>query len=241
MTVQYDFSRKTAVVTGGAKGIGRAIAERLRSCGAQVLVWDTTPVRLEGIASLVVDVTRSDQIVAAVSATIRQSSGIDLLINNAGYLGAYAAFEKLTPEDQRRIIEVNLVGTLEVCRQVLPHMREAGRGSIVNMGSLAGKEGLRNLAVYSAASGGVIAFTKALAKDLAETGIRVNCIAPGPIETDLIKALGPDVVASMVASSPMKRLGDVEEVAELVAWLCSDACSFNTGAVFDMSGGRATY
>jgi 3-oxoacyl-[acyl-carrier protein] reductase len=241
MTVEYDFSGRTAVVTGGAKGIGRAIAERLRSGGAQVWVWDMAPVALEGIASLVVDVTGSDQIAAAVSRTVQESSGIDILVNNAGYLGAYAGFETLTREDQRRIIEVNLVGTLEVCRQVLPHMRRAGGGRIVNMGSLAGKEGLRNLAVYSAASGGVIAFTKALARDLADTGIRVNCVAPGPIETDLIKALGPDVVASMIASSPMKRLGAVEEVAELVAWLCSDACSFNTGAVFDMSGGRATY
>ncbi len=241
MTVAYDLSGKAAVVTGGAKGIGRAVAERLRRSGANVWVWDMAPVAQEGIGSLVVDVTRSDQIAAAVSRTVDQAAGIDILVNNAGYLGAYAAFEQLAPEDQRRIVEVNLVGTLEVCRHVLPHMRRAGSGRIVNMGSLAGKEGLRYLSVYSAASGGVIAFTKALAKDLADTGIRVNCVAPGPIETDLIMALGSEVVTAMIASSPMKRLGNVDEVAELVVWLCSDACSFNTGAVFDMSGGRATY
>jgi len=162
-------------------------------------------------------------------------------MNSAGYLGAYAPFETVTPEDQRRIVEVNLVGTMEVCRHVLPHMRRAGHGRIVNMGSLAGKEGLFHLSVYSAASAGVIAFTKALAKDLAETKILVNCVAPGPIHTDLIMALGRDVVEDMIASSPLKRLGKVDEVAELIVWLCSEACSFNTGAVFDMSGGRATY
>jgi 2-dehydro-3-deoxy-L-rhamnonate dehydrogenase (NAD+) len=134
-----------------------------------------------------------------------------------------------------------LGGVLEVSRQVLPYMRRTGRGHIVNMGSLAGKEGLPNLAAYSAASAGVITFTKALAKDVADTEIRVNCVAPGPIATDLIKALGPAVVDSMIAKSPMRRLGTVDEVTELVMWLCSDASSFNTGGVFDMSGGRATY
>jgi 3-oxoacyl-[acyl-carrier protein] reductase len=241
MTVVFDLSGKTAVVTGGANGIGRAVAERLSSSGAHVWVWDMAPVTLQGIDSVLVDVACPDQIAAAVSRTIDRTSGIDILVNSAGYLGAYVTFEQLAPEDQRRILEVNLVGTLEVCRQVLPHMRRVGRGRVVNMGSLAGKEGLRHLSVYSAASAGVIAFTKALAKDLADTGIRVNCVAPGPIETDLIMALGPEIVATMIASSPLKRLGNASEVAELIVWLCSDACSFNTGAVFDMSGGRATY
>jgi len=241
MTVAYDLSSKTAVVTGGAKGIGRAIAERLARAGARVWVWDISACALDGISSLVVDVTDPDQIATAVGQTLNQNSTIDVLVNDAGYLGAYQPFERFKSDECRRIVEVNLFGVFEVCRQVLPHMRGTGKGHIVNMGSLAGKEGLPNLAAYSAASAGVIAFTKALAKELADTAIRVNCIAPGPISTDLIKDLGPRVVDSMIASSPMKRLGTVDEVAELAVWLCSDVCSFNTGAVFDMSGGRATY
>ena len=241
MTVSYDLSGKTAVVTGGAKGIGRAIAKRLAGSGARVWVWDIYACDLDGIGSLVVDVTDADQIARAVAHVLNQNSRLDVVVNDAGYLGGYQPFERLKQDDWRRIIEVNLIGVFEVCRQVLPHMRRAGWGHIVNIGSLAGKEGLPNLAVYSAASAAVIAFTKSLAKELADTAIRVNCIAPGPISTDLIKNLGPTVVDSMIASSPMKRLGTVEEVAELAVWLCSDACSFNTGAVFDMSGGRATY
>jgi NAD(P)-dependent dehydrogenase (short-subunit alcohol dehydrogenase family) len=241
MTVAYDLSSKTAVVTGGAKGIGRAIAECLARSGARVWVWDISACALDGISSLVVDVTDVDQIATAVGQTLNHNSEIDVLVNDAGYLGGYQPFERFTSDECRRIVEVNLMGVFEVCRQVLPHMRRAGRGHIVNMGSLAGKEGLPNLAAYSAASAAVIAFTKALAKELADTAIRVNCIAPGPISTDLIKDLGPTVVDSMIASSPLKRLGTVDEVAELAVWLCSDACSFNTGAVFDMSGGRATY
>ncbi len=241
MTLAYDLSSKTAVVTGGAKGIGRAIAERLARSGARVWVWDISACALDGIDSLVVDVTDADQIATAVGQTLNQNSKIDVLVNDAGYLGGYQPFERFKSDECRRIVEVNLIGVFEVCRQVLPHMRRAGRGHIVNMGSLAGKEGLPNLAAYSAASAAVIAFTKALAKELADTAIRVNCIAPGPISTDLINDLGPTVVDSMIASSPMKRLGTVDEVAELAVWLCSDVCSFNTGAVFDMSGGRATY
>ena len=137
----------------------------------------------------------------------------------------------------KRVVAVNLMGMLEASRQALPYLRRADKGRIVNLGSLAGKEGLRNLSVYSAASAGVIAFTKALGRELADTPIRVNCVAPGPIDTDLIRDLGPGTVDAMIAASPMKRLGTVGEAAELILWLCSDACSFSTGAVFDLSGG----
>ncbi|RUW35101.1 SDR family oxidoreductase [Mesorhizobium sp. M1E.F.Ca.ET.041.01.1.1] len=185
--------------------------------------------------------TRAGDIRNALSEVVATTGGVDILINNAGYLGPYLGFEAFDPAEWQRIIGVNLIGTFEVTHQVLPVMRKAARGRIVNMGSLAGKEGLPNLAAYSAASGGIIAFTKALSREVCDTDIRVNCVAPGPIDTDLIRRLGNEVVSDMVGASPLKRLGAVEEVAALVLWLCSDAASFNTGAVFDMSGGRARY
>jgi len=186
-------------------------------------------------------VTSADQIARAVAQIGDQTSRIDILVNNAGYFPSALPFEQLEPDEWKRTVAVNLMGVLEVSRQVLPYLRRADKGRIVNLGSLAGKEGLRNLSVYSAASAGVIAFTKALGRELADTEVRVNCIAPGPIDTDLIRALGPEVVNAMIAASPMKRLGTAAEAAELALWLCSDACSFSTGAVFDLSGGRATY
>jgi NAD(P)-dependent dehydrogenase (short-subunit alcohol dehydrogenase family) len=228
-------------VTGGGKGIGRAIAEHLNRAGARVWVWDITQGQGDWAGSVAVDITKPDQIAMAVAQTLAQTPEIDVLVNVAGFLGGYGPFERLERDALRSVIEVNLMGTIEVTRQLLPHLRRSSRGRIVNMGSLAGKEGLPNMAAYSAASAGVIAFTKALGKELADTALRVNCVAPGPIATDLITDLGPAVVGGMVAASPLKRLGTVDEVAALVVWLCSDACSFNTGAVFDMSGGRATY
>ena len=239
--VSYDLSGKTAVVTGGAKGIGRAIAERLAKSGAKVWVWDINHADLKGVNSVMVDVTSQDQVAEAISTIIKRDSRIDILVNSAGYLGKLHAFDEHEPGDWDQIIRVNLIGVLEVTRAVLPHMRRVGRGRIVNMGSLAGKEGLTELAAYSAASGGVIAFTKALGRELASAGIFVNCVAPGPIDTDMIRNLGPDAVKAMINDSPMKRLGSADEVAHLVAWLCSEASRFNTGAVFDMSGGRARY
>ena len=241
MANAYDLSRKTAVVTGGATGIGRAIAERFLASGARVWVWDRNAATLEGVDSAVVDITNADQIASAVANIVNEGLRIDILVNNAGYLGRLHAFDDHEPGDWRRIIQINLVGMLQVTHLVLPHMRRWGGGRIVNMGSLAGKEGLAELAAYSAASAGVIAFTKALGRELVSSGIYVNCVAPGPIDTDMIRGLGEEAVRAMINDSPMKRLGMVEEVAHLVAWLCSDASRFNTGAVFDMSGGRARY
>ncbi|MDX8504377.1 SDR family NAD(P)-dependent oxidoreductase [Mesorhizobium captivum] len=241
MTVTYDFAGKTAIVTGGSRGIGRAVATQLARSGADVWIWDADPAPADEIRSQTVDVTKAQDISNALGEVVARTGRVDVLVNNAGYLGPYLGFEAFDAVEWQRIIGVNLIGTLEVTHQVLPVMRKTGSGRIVNMGSLAGKEGLPNLAVYSAASAGIIAFTKALSREVCDTDIRVNCIAPGPIDTDLIRRLGNEVVSDMVGASPLKRLGAVEEVAALVLWLCSDASSFNTGAVFDMSGGRARY
>jgi NAD(P)-dependent dehydrogenase (short-subunit alcohol dehydrogenase family) len=241
MPVTYQLAGRTAVVTGGAGSIGRAIAGRLLESRARVVVWDIARREQDGITSLVVDVTDPDQVASAIRDTLDETDRIDILVNSVGYLGSYGPFEGQVGAEWPRILGANLVGVLEVCRQVLPHMPPTRAGRVVTMGSFAGKHGLANLSVYSAASAGVIGFTKALAEELAGTEIRVNCVAPGPIDSDLIRQLGPAVVESMVASSPLKRLGTPDEVAELVLWLCSDACSFTTGAVFDVSGGRAKY
>ncbi len=241
MSVSYDFSKKTAVVTGGSKGIGRAIAERLKKSGATVFVWDVVEARVEGINHVSVDVSEVDQIDKAVAETTQRTSSIDILINNAGYLGEPVAFDQVRSDDWRRVLDVNLTGTFEVTRKLIPHLRRAGGARIVNMASVAGKEGFPNLAAYSAASAGIMAFTKSLGKELADTPIRVNAIAPAAADTDMIRQFSAAAIDAMVSRTALKRLVSAEEVAELALWLCSDACSFNTGAVFDLSGGRATY
>ena len=241
MPVAYDLSGRTAVVTGGSKGIGRAIVQRLSEAGAQVWNWDVSPDALAGVAACKVDVTNAADIERAVAQVTESTGRIDILVNNAGFTGGSLTVEELDPADWRRILDVNLTGVFEVSRQVVPVMRRAGWGRIVNIASLAGKEGSPRLSAYSAAKAGVIAFTKALGKELADTNILVNSVAPAAIATDILQQMAPEYVEAMVAKSPMKRLGSVGEVAELVTWLCSDARSFSTGAVFDLSGGRATY
>ena len=201
--------------------IGRAIATQFVRFGAEVWIWDIHPVELDGAQSLSVDVTKPDQIERALAPIVSQSPRIDILVNNAGYLGSYRPFDELYAGECQQIVQVNLIGVFEVTRQILPLKRRVGRGRIVNMGSLAGKEGLPNLAVYSAASAGVIALTKALSREVCDTAIRINCVAPGPIDTDLIRRLGDEVVDEMIAASPLKRLGNADEVAAIVLWLCS--------------------
>lgn len=240
MPNSYDVAGKFILLTGGAGGIGRAIAELLVASGAMVRIWDTRPARVAGTSSEVLDVTDPQAVLAALS-RLPGPEHPDVLINSAGYLGRAQEFVAHAAQDWQRILGVNLAGTLQVTQAVLPRMLRAGRGRIVNMGSLAGKEGLATLAAYSAASAGVIAFTKALSREVVGQNIFVNCVAPGPIDTDMIRALGTEAVATMIADSPMKRLGSASEVAQLVAWLCTDASRFNTGAVFDLSGGRARY
>jgi 2-dehydro-3-deoxy-L-rhamnonate dehydrogenase (NAD+) len=236
----YDLAGRRAIVTGAAKGIGRAIAELLLANGCEVLIWDMSSVDLPGATPVPVDITQPAQI-AAAAAALPAGKRIDLLVNDAGYLGRATEFVSHPPEEWQRIIEVNLLGTMRVTQAVLPVMIRQGGGRIINLGSLAGKEGLAGITAYSAASAGIIAFTKALSREVARYGVFVNCVAPGPIDTDMIRDLGVEVVGQMIKDSPMGRLGTPGEVAHLVAWLCTDASRFNTGAVFDMSGGRARY
>ncbi len=234
-----DLEGRVAVVTGGARGIGLAVARRLRRAGAEVVIWDLADA--PEIPTIRVDVTDEAVVAAAAKETLDRHGRLDIMVANAGIIGPTAAVEDCPLADWRRVLDINLTGTFVSCRAVVPAMKKNGWGRIVAIASLAGKEGTPTLAAYSASKAGVIAFVKALGTELARTGVLVNAIAPAAIETDLLEQLTEAQVATMIAKSPMGRLGTVEEVAELTAWLASPACSFSTGAVFDLSGGRATY
>lgn len=223
---------KKAIITGGQSGLGAACVTRLRADGVEVISLDLTE-----DADFRVDVSDS----AAVNAAVAQIGPVDILINSAGIVGPNKPTWEVTDAEWQKTFSVNTTGVFNLCRAVIPGMREKGWGRIVSMASIAGKEGNPNLAAYSASKAAVIGLTKALGKELAETGILVNAIAPAVIETPMNASNTPEVLAYMVAKIPMARLGRAEEVAALVAWLASDECSFSTGAVYDISGGRATY
>ena len=244
---QIDLAGKTAVITGGTRGIGLAIVERMAKSGARVAVWDRA--RLEkgskaeaaGATLIAADVSDPDAVARALAETESRVGPVDILVNSAAIGGVNTTVAQYPLDEWRAVMDVNLTGTFLTCRAVAPGMEKRGYGRIVNIASIAGKEGNPNACAYSASKAGVIALTKSLGKELATTGVCVNCIAPAVIETEMLEQSTKEHIAYMVSKIPMGRLGQVDEVAALVCWLASAECSFSTGAVFDISGGRATY
>lgn len=223
---------KKAIVTGGESGIGAACIARLRGSGVEAVSFDLAPG-----ADFQLDVSDGD----AVNAAVAKVGPVDIVINSAGIVGPNKPLWEITDAEWQRTIAINVNGVFNLCRAVVPAMREKGWGRIVNIASIAGKEGNPNLAAYSASKGAAIALTKSLGKELATSGVLVNAIAPAVIETPMNASTSPEVLAYMLSRVPMGRFGQAEEVAALAAWLASDEVSFSTGAVYDISGGRATY
>jgi 3-oxoacyl-[acyl-carrier protein] reductase len=244
---QIDLKSRVAVITGGAQGIGYATCERLLKSGAEVVIWDIDAAQLEAaVAALAALGTVSGRVVeltddAAVGAATAALTRIDILVNNAGITGGNATTWDLDPVVWRRVIEVNLIAPYLTCRHVAPRMKAAGGGRIVNIASVAGKEGNPNASHYSASKAGLIALTKSLAKELATSGVLVNAITPAVAKTAMFAQMTQQHIDYMLGKIPMGRFLMPDEIAAMVAWLSSDDCSFSTGAVFDITGGRATY
>jgi 2-dehydro-3-deoxy-L-rhamnonate dehydrogenase (NAD+) len=241
MKNDHRFSGRVAFVTGAASGIGAAVARRLLEEDARVAAFDLRPSEIDGAFDLTGDVAASSDVDAAVAAAAEQLGPIDVLVCSAGIPGASLRTQDVRDEEWKRVLAINADGVFWCNRAVAPGMAERGYGRIVNVASIAGKEGNPMAAAYSASKAAVIALTKAVGKDFAQTGVLVNCIAPAVIETPILDGLSPEHVEYMVERIPMGRLGTADEVAALVCWLASDECSFSTGATYDISGGRATY
>ena len=251
---KIDLEGRGAVVTGGAQGIGYAIAERLLASGAKVALWDADAAKLDEataslgaagggavVAGVGVELTNEASVAAAAKQTLGTLGKIDILVNNAGITGGNATTWELEPEVWRRVIEVNLIAPYLVCRAIVPHMVRASYGRIVNIASVAGKEGNPNASHYSASKAGLIALTKSLGKELAGKGVLVNAVSPAAAKTAMFETMTQQHIDFMLSKIPMGRFLDVAEAAAMVAWLASEECSFSTGSVFDLSGGRATY
>jgi NAD(P)-dependent dehydrogenase (short-subunit alcohol dehydrogenase family) len=235
----YDFAGRTALVTGGASGIGAATAVRLRASGAEVAVFDREHV--EGYVSVTGDISSSADVNAAVAQVERDLGRIDVLVNSAGIPGESLRTVDVTDEEWQRVFAINANGSFYMCRAVLPGMIERSYGRIVLVASIAGKEGNPMAGAYSASKAAVIGLTKAIGKDVAGTGVLVNCIAPAVIETPIIAGLSREHLDYMVGRIPLGRIGRADEVAALICFLASEELSFSTGATYDISGGRAVY
>jgi 3-oxoacyl-[acyl-carrier protein] reductase len=235
------FSGRVALVTGGSSGIGAAAARRLLDEGARVASFDLDAEAPDGVLALAGDVARSADVETAVAQTHVQLGPIDVLVCSAGVPGASLRTVDVTDEEWRRVMGINADGVFYCNRAVIPSMVERGYGRIVNVASIAGKEGNPMAGAYSASKAAVIAMTKAIGKDLARTGVIVNCVAPAVIETPILEGITEEHIGYMVDRIPMGRMGEPEEVAALICWLASEECSFSTGATYDISGGRAVY
>ena len=246
---QLDFKDRTAIVTGGAQGIGLAIARRLVASGARVRIWDRDGARLASVvkelgataAGDALDVTDPDAVERGVQSALASGGRIDVLVNNAGIAGINTPTVDYPVDEWKRVLDVNLTGPFLCCRAVAPHMVKAKYGRIVNIASVAGKEGNPNAVAYSASKAGVISLTKSLGKELAQSGVLVNCVTPAAAKTAMFDQMSEQHINYMLSKIPMNRFVKVEEIAALVCWLASEDCSFSTGGVFDISGGRATY
>jgi 3-oxoacyl-[acyl-carrier protein] reductase len=248
---QFDLAGRTVVITGGARGIGYAVAQRALKSGAQVALWDIDAERLQrasdelaaggNVSVAVVELTDESSVDAAVEKTLAAHGKIDVLVNNAGITGGNGTTWELAPDVWRRVIDVNLIGPYLTCRAIVPQMLKNGYGRIVNIASVAGKEGNPNASHYSASKAGLIGLTKSLGKELATKNILVNAVTPAAAKTEIFDSMSQQHIDYMLSKIPMNRFLMPEEAASLILWLSSEDCAFSTGAVFDLSGGRATY
>ena len=242
---QLDLNGRVAVVTGGSSGIGEATVQRMLSSGAKVAVWDMNipSINYDQDSFIFIKTNVSDEtsIANATTKTLERFARVDSLVNSAGVAGINAPVDEYPIDEWKRVIDINLHGTFLTCRALVPHMKDNGYGRIVNLSSVAGKEGNPTASAYSAAKAGVIALTRSLGKELATSGVLVNAVTPTTVNTPILAQVSESHIDYMKSKIPMGRLGEAQELASLIVWLCTAECSFSTAAVFDASGGRTTY